>query len=400
MLNSKSFCAFTILFHSVHSKSFSRQNDPESEFLLPHLTSDFNNGNTSAQLAQGYPQKWGSEELRFQFNDPQVQDVFSAVVTEDEKYLAMLNGSHVRFVDLDTKDVVSTIDMGAPSDTRLPDLVLRATRQGGYDLLSNAGDIFQRRLGPDLKPIGEVVTYPDDRIGAFDNTGRVATTEGYIYDLNNPKTTRVTLDITHTTPSFIRAMSFSDDGQYLSTVGSSADLWNATSGEKIFEFPAERPETRLTTFSPDSKYVAVAASLSHIQLYSLSELSAEPTMLGPFRGLISDIAWSPDSKYLAAGDFSRVQLWKFPEVGLVQTWTTDSSSYTSSSLSWLDGSSKLAFSYRYSWYIYDFETNVKYWITQGVDDHTWDYYGSISYLKKRGFFATVDGDSYVRFWKV
>jgi len=409
MISPKLLCAVTVLLQVADSRSFSRQADVDYEFLVPHITSDFKKDGAPAQWAQGYPKRWGSEEVHFQFNDPEPEKAFSAVVTEDEKYLAMLNGSHVKFIDLDTKAAVCTIDIGAPRNLFLLDLVLLSTPQGGYDLLINGekgasrypraiDDIFHRRLGPDLKPVGELVTYPGGRIGDFDKNGRMATTKGHIYDLNSRNSTRVELK---DAPESIVGMSFSGDGQYLSTVGSSADLWNATSGEKIFQFPSERPDTWLTKFSPDSQIVAVASQLSYIQLYSLTNLTAEPKLLGPFQGLITDIAWSPDSKYLAASDNGRAQVWKMPEMELVQTWSTDKDNVAVDGLTWLDDGKKLSFFSDYSRYMYDFGTNAKYWFTQRVTDHAWDWHhGRISLLKKRGLFATEDGDSAMRFWKI
>ena len=411
MISITVLCAFVGLLQTAASRSLLSRAIADDDVPVPQLKNDFKKGDVPAQWANGYPKKWGSEDFGIQFNDPEPDDTFGGVVTEDEKYVVMFNGSHIRFVDLDTKIDVSTFNLGNPPDSFLAGMTLRSKPQGGYDLLFSGGEsryatpnvMFRRRIASDLKPIGELESYLAGEIGDIDKNGRVASTGGYIYDLDTPDVANVTLK-DH--PS-ITGMSFSGDGQYLATVGwvdMSADLWNATTGERILQFPPTHAQNWLTKISPDNKYVIISLGTAKLQIYSLANLDAEPTVVNSFNDWIRSIEWTPNAKYLATGDRGRMQVWKFPEVELVQTWQINSTAksydlYEPWGLSWLDGENKVSWTYRYGRYMYDFESNLKRWWTPGYDDHSWGN-GGVTYLKKRGYIATVDGDSRIRFWKI
>ena len=403
-------CTFIGLLQAVSSRSLKSRTVTDDDVPPPpHLKTDFKKGDVSAQWAVGYPKAWGSEDFHLQFNDPVPNDIFDAVVTEDEQYVVMFNGSNVCFVDLDTKSAVSTFDLGDSSGYILGGMKLRSDPQGGYNLLFSGGRsrydtpsvIFRRRVSSDLNVVGELEFYPAGNIGDIDKSGRIATTGGYIYDLNGPEVVNLTLK----DPPGITDMSFSGDGQYLSTVGwidKSADLWNATSGDRILQFPATKAQNWVTRISPDNEFVVISLGEPRLlQIYSLANLTADPIVISSFNDWIRSIEWSPDGQYLATGDRSRMRLWKFPEVELIQTWQVDTTAdtYEVYGLLWLDGGKKVSWIHRYGRYMYDFESNLKRWWTPGYDDHTWGGAGVI-YLKKRGYIVTVDGDSYLRFWKV
>ncbi|KAF2866959.1 hypothetical protein BDV95DRAFT_598479 [Massariosphaeria phaeospora] len=395
--------AFAGLLQAVASRSLVPRADPDNVVLVPGLKSDMKKGDVPAQWAEGYPKKWDFEDFYLQFNKPEPGDRFSGIVTENEKHLVMFNGSHATFVDLDTNTTVTTFGLEITDNIIVGGLSVRSNPQGGYDLFTDTpAVVFRRRVGSDFKLIGGVSSYPTGAIGDFDKNGRMATLDGIIYDLNNPDVDNVTFK----NPPRITGMSFSGDAKYISTIGwedKSADLWNATSGEKILQFPPTNAQNWVTKISPNNKHVAIGLGTGFIQIYSLANLTAEPKVLGPFNSWIRAMEWSPDSKWFATPDYGRVQLWKFPEGEHVQTWEVDGfpglELRMPTGLCWLDNGNKISWMYRDGRYMYDFEQNLKWWWTLGLDDHSWGG-GGVQFLKNRGYVATADGDSLMRFWKI
>jgi hypothetical protein len=415
MVGASVFCAFVGLLQATASLSISPRADPNDDIPLPKLLSDFKKGDVPAKWAQGYPKKWGSEEFNLHFNVPVPEDMFNGIITDDEKYVVMFNGTHVTFVDLDTKTAMSTFSLEIPPGAVSSNFRLRATPQGGYDVLTSVGEskyanpfaILRKRIASDLKPTGGLISYKDvGDIGDIRN-GKLATTGGHIVDLDSSNSTNVMLK----NPPDITSMSFSGDGQYLSTVGwqdRSADLWNATSGEKILQFSPTKMQNWATKVSPDGKYVVVSLGSGNgplrnaLQIYAIANLTAPPIILSSFNSDIRSIDFSPDSKQLVACDNGRLRLWSIPEAEILQTWEIDLDPYDrfpAAAPVWLDDGKKLSFTYDYAKYIYDLDSNVKWIFTEGYDDHSWGS-GSVYYLKKKGWVATADGDSQMRFWKI
>ncbi|KAF2677478.1 WD40 repeat-like protein [Lentithecium fluviatile CBS 122367] len=408
-------CTLTGLLEAAASRTLlpRQENDTIDGALIPKFISDFKKDGAPAQWATGYPKQWGSEDFHLQFNAPEPDDIFNGLVADDEKTVGMFNGSHVTFLNLDSKATLSTFSLG-PSDLYKGGLILNKSSKGGYNALISGSTakyggtrkIIQRRLSSDFKPIGEETSYEAGDIIDFDKNGRVATIWGQIIDLESDNATAVMLK----DPPQITDMSFSPDGQYISTVGwpdpsgKGAILWNATSGEKIIQFPPTNAQNWVTKISPDNKYVLLALGTGSIQLYSLANLTAAPVVLGGFNGWIRAIAWSPDGTHLATGDRGRVQIWKFPEAEVVQTWEVESKSldygYEVYGISWVDGGNKVGWGFRLGRYMYDFERNERFWWTMGLDDHSWGGGGGPVYLKGRELVVTVDGDSLMRFWKI
>jgi WD40 repeat protein len=230
-MSPKSLCALAGLLQLATSRSILPRADVEDGVLVPILKSDFQKDGVPAQWAPGYPKAWGAEEFRLEYNKPRPDDIFFASITDDEKYAVLNNASHTVFIDIDTKETVSTIDMeaGGAGLRKLPD--------GGYDLLSG---LNVQRVDSDLQPVGEVRKYGGDgigNVGAVTKDGRIATTGGYIFDLDATNTTGLRLE---NPSSGYLSMSFSKDGEYLSAAGFSvkdADIFNGTSGHKILTLP-------------------------------------------------------------------------------------------------------------------------------------------------------------------
>jgi len=308
-------CAFVGLFSTVASD--------DDEVLVPALKSDFKKGNSPAQWAKNYPKAWGSEDFRIGAY---------TTVTEDEKYAVGYNQTHASFFGLEVSSntPISIVDLETPQGYYINDLRIRLTLQGGYDLLMNVEEekspytlaITKRRVSSNLTPIGNMTLFRGGMMGDIDKNGRVVASSGYILDLNNPDS-----NITLKDPGLnIRYSSFSSDGQYLSTTGpGSADLYNATSGEKMFSYPQQQGMANWldTKISPDGNSIAmVSDGPSGIQVFSLADLSAEPKSIKKI-DVFKSIAWSPNGQYLAVGDNGLLQVWRFPEVELVQTWEVD-----------------------------------------------------------------------------
>jgi WD40 repeat protein len=401
-------CPLTGLFQVAISRTVSPRKAADDPVPIPKFKSEFKKGEAPAQWADGYPKKWGSEDFSLHFNVPEVDDTFFSVITEDEKYAVMSNGSHATFFDLNLNATVSTFNLGLQNKMTASIFIVRSVSQGGYDILTGGTlrryetpkTVSQIRVSSDLRPTGNVSSYGGGEVGDFDKNGRMATTYGYIYDLNSPAT------VTLKDATGITGMSFSGDGQYISTVGwidKTADLWNATTGDKILQFPPTNAQNWLTKVSPDNKYVVISLGTGYLQIYDLANLKAEPRVLGPFNNWIRAIEWSPDSKYLATGDTGRMQLWKFPEAQVAQTWEVDGSAGGERrelyGLGWFDGGNKISWNYRDGRYMYDFQRNLKWWWTPGYNDHSWGG-GGVSFLKKSQYVATDDGDSLMRFWKI
>lgn len=403
--------AFWGLIQGVTAFSRPAWADPRIAIVVPKLKSDFANAKgVWASWDAGYPKEWGSEDFHHQFNEPDPEKYMYGVVTEDEKYLAMFNASHVRFIDLDANTTALTFNLGVPTGLIGTGLTVRSVPGGGYDVLSSgavgvyddASVTIRRRLSPDLKSIGDP-TYYEGGIGSISKQGKLVTRYGYLYDLEARNSSSGELE----GRPVVTDMSFSPDGVHLATVNwqtEAADLWNATSGKKIFQFPQTKAQNWDTRFSPDGKYVAITLGSSNntVQIYSLDNLTAEPTYIRGFNYWPRSIEWSPDSSAIAVGDVGRMRIWKMPQAELWQTWEAEGSGngfLELSGLAWLDKGKKITFMFREGRYMYDFQRNTKWWWIPRATDHTWGG-GDIFFLSKKGLVATKDGDDLVRFWKI
>jgi hypothetical protein len=414
-------CVTAGLFQEVSSLSDPGVPDgfqiTDTGVLVPKLKSDFKKGNATAQWAPGHPKSWGSEDYHVQFNDPLPETTFSATVTKDEKFLVMFNMTHARFLDMDSNTTVATIDMGIPPPPagKGQSLMVVPVLQGGFDLIAEVLNpttfyvegVYRTRVTADLKPVGTPDVFAGAEIGAIDKDGRMALTDGNIYDLNrlNYSITPVVSLKNHTKISF---MDFSPDAKLLSACDweeRAAQIYNATSGDKVFDFPPTNAQLWVTKFSPDGKYVLIALGSGTVQVFEVANLTAPPTVVSSYVRMNNDIAWSPDSKYLATSNSGNLTIWKFPGGEPVQSWAVDLSPISDgqgvSSLGWLDGGEKFTWLYGNSRGMYDFESGKKWWWSIGVWDHAWDSENSdFFWLGKKGQVITVDGDAVARFWKI
>ncbi|PVI01058.1 prolyl oligopeptidase [Periconia macrospinosa] len=408
MWNLNTICAFVGLIQAAAAQNL--RYELVNSILVPKLKSDFAKNNVSAQWAPSYPKEWGSESFKYKFNEPVPNDIFAGAVTEDQKYLVMQNGTHIRFADLNTNSTVTTFHLGHPDTYILQGLTVRSAPAGGYDVLVNGvrhlyespSGVLYRHVGADLKPTASKPTIYTGGLGAISKQGKMATTVGYIYDLDNNGTT---VALEGMPP--ISDLSFRPDGVHLSTVSwtaQTADLWNASSGSRIFKFPDTRAQNWNTQFSPDGKYIAITVGNNNntVLIYAFDNLNAKPIALTGFNEWPRSIQWSQKGDLFAVSDRGRVQVWKIPSLQLVQKWELEASGsgvYSAQNIRWVDDDKKILFSNRDATYVYDFGQNLKWWITPRVNDHMWNGQG-VSFLKDKGVLVSADGDSVVRVWKL
>jgi WD40 repeat protein len=329
----KHLLAITGLLQAVHPAVLPGVNTVlVNNVVIPKTKSDFAKNNITAKWASGYPKEWGSEDFQYQLNPPDPEDSFYAVLTSDEKYLVLSNGSYVEFTDLEKNYTASGFAIQVPDLQRLLFFTVRPATQGGYDIFTGFGKYIyddpkitmRQRVGSDLKLVGQPISYQGP-IGAISKQGKLVSRYGYVYDLKTPSDTPVA--ILKGQPA-VSDLSFSPDGVHLSSVSWSektADLWNATSGERILSFPATKSQNWLTRFSPDGRYVAIAlgSPSNTIQIYAMSNLTAAPVEIKSFNNSPRQMEWSPNSQQIAVGDDTRLRVFNFPSGEITQTWQVE-----------------------------------------------------------------------------
>ncbi|KAF1970650.1 YVTN repeat-like/Quino protein amine dehydrogenase [Bimuria novae-zelandiae CBS 107.79] len=379
--------------------------------IVPKTTKDLAKNNVTAKWAPGYPKEWGSEDYHHLFDIPDPDDTFNGVITGDGKVLALFNNTHAELFDLVNNITASVFQLQVPDKNFIVGVNVNPSTQGGYDVFYGvatymydyAKTTFRQRVGSDLKPLGTPIAY-EGQIGTISKQGKMVTLGGQIYDLSTTDNTpAATLEGQHDITDF----SFSPDGVHLASVSyreETADLWNATSGEKIFAFPPTRAQNWLTRFSPDGKYIAITLGSTNntIQFYQLSNLTAPPFEIKGFNFPSRVLDWSPTSQQIAIGDDGRFRIFNVPSKEIVQTWEVESNDYGNwglRSIAWLDNGNQIAWQWGYGKYMYDFKTNTEWLWTIRAVDHSWGPEG-LYLLKDKGQVVTVDGDSTVRFWKI
>lgn len=397
------------LLQVVHSRSLPFKTVSVNNVVVPKVKSDFTKDNVASQWAPGHPKEWGSEDFSYQFGEPDPEGAFGAAITDDERYLTLFNGSHVEFVDLNSNSTSLIFKPEVTDGVILSNFVVRNAADGGYDVFTSTGrSIYdspattsRHHVSADLKKVNPPVVY-QGAVGAISKNDQAITSTGTIYDLK--ATTNTSVATLEGQPG-LTDYSFSPDGAYLATVSwiqQTADLWNATSGQKVFQFPATNTQNWVARFSPDGKYIAfvLGGGFSSVRIYSLGDLKAAPVEINGFNDWPRNIEWSPDSKQIAIGDVGRLQVFNFPSKEIVQAWQVDFdvNVYSTTDIHWFEGG-KLTFQFRYWTYLYDLESNTKRLWTPRVSDRVWG--GTrLTLLKKKGYAVIQDGDSTVRFYKL
>lgn len=411
MISIRSLVVFANLLRAATALSLPTGSILVNNIVVPHEKYDFAKQGVGAHWASEYPKEWGSEDYHYQFNDPDPDGVFSSTITADEKYLAMSNGTHVTFVDLETRSTASVFALAMPDGNLISGLMFHLAQHGGYHMFASgvpyeAIKTLRMPLSSHLKPLEDSSIY-SGRVGDISKQGKLALLQGSLYDLEGANTPVATL----ADPTGITGLSFSPDGVHLAALGywaDTLDLWNATSGQRIHQFPKTGVQNWVTQFSGDGQYIAYAMSgrKNTVQVFAVGNLTAPPIELSDFNFWPRHLAWSQDGKKLAVADHDRLRVFSIPSREMVQTWEIKNwdqegaePGYELSDVSFLDGGNKITWVYRAGRYLYDFETNTKWYWTPRTSDHAWGGMG-FSFLSNMDMVVTHDGDATVRFWKL
>lgn len=153
-----------------------------------------------------------------------------------------------------------------------------------------------------------------------------------------------------------KVVAWSPDGTTIASAaakeGHSLQFWNASTGEPLHYFIGSKPD--VAAWSPDGKMIAIGNTNKAPQILDVNTgkvLLTCQTNLVSF-GTLSflaayphSISWSPDSKYIAvANNQNQVQIWGIAQQNLVYTYTKHTASI--SAVAWSpDGSSIASASY-------------------------------------------------------
>jgi WD40 repeat protein/serine/threonine protein kinase len=168
----------------------------------------------------------------------------------------------------------------------------------------------------DVTPGPETLTLAGDSTPVFSvafspNGGRIASAgQGGTVKVWDGTTGREEYPISGQTKD-VFSVAFSPDGKWLASAGADkiVQLWDVTAQQRINPFPPHAHEVRSVAFSPDSKRVAsgdaggtlmVWEVATRKELFALKAYDREVPALA-FRPEVRAVAFSPDSRWLAAG---------------------------------------------------------------------------------------------------
>ncbi|MFT5764651.1 MAG: WD40 repeat protein, partial [Saprospiraceae bacterium] len=116
------------------------------------------------------------------------------------------------------------------------------------------------------------------------------------------------------TEEIISYANFSTDGNYILTAQTNGDFQIRDSLGSVLKNVITHPEKNLNikiydiSFSPDSRYFAIATSLEIVQIWNWKGQLV--TVLKGHKALVKDVDWSPDSKYIAtASPDNTAKIW-------------------------------------------------------------------------------------------
>lgn len=404
---------------------------PQAAQRPPDLLHDFQKDNISVSWAPGHPKEWTDKAaLKYQFSDggPVAYTTGAipvAALSSDERFLVTVNVSHHVSV-LDLARGIRVYDQTLTSSYKDSSVALRVlTSPSGYDVLVSMSyiEVQRLRLSPEGAPVGNITDYPGGLL--FDkgspsvspNERRFITAvpdagQYNIYDLDDPNV-RIVID--NQRDDFYD-VSFTPDNQYVvarswsySGLPGSTKMFEVTSGALVRDFNNTYSET--LSISPNGEILATSFDSEALQLWSLRNATIEPVTLKiPARvtvGGFQRLAWSPDSKYLAAGLYNNLVIWEIGSSSRIVQWlqldaNLGNAARDVSGLLWM-GSSRIAYRVFGGLEIYDFKTNLKYrwgfspythWVdgAYAVSMTIWD--------KSKGWIGGSDADFQVRFWEV
>lgn len=167
----------------------------------------------------------------------------------------------VRFHDLESGEVLRTLDLGEPFDPALDDLVpcpaggLLALRKGARSELNllhaGSGDVQQRLPMPGRYPSRHVAWSPDGSllatfVGPDDGT--------HLWRVGTGERLRTLTGLRE----WVRAITFSPDGKMLAAAhdGQPLWLWDVAAGERLLVYAGHEDGVHSVAFSPDGRQIA------------------------------------------------------------------------------------------------------------------------------------------------
>jgi WD40 repeat protein/serine/threonine protein kinase len=107
-------------------------------------------------------------------------------------------------------------------------------------------------------------------------------------------------------------LAFSADGRLLATAGEDetwgVKLWDANTGKKVRAIPWPTGVVRAVAFSPDGRRLAVLGD-EHVKVWDLAGWAEVFSYVGQRKAGLT-LAWSPDGRWLASGDFDQtIKVW-------------------------------------------------------------------------------------------
>lgn len=106
-----------------------------------------------------------------------------------------------------------------------------------------------------------------------------------------------------------RAMTFSDDGKTLAltTIDDVLRIWDVAAAKQTATFNVEN--SRCIALSKDGRYVALGTREGKVRIWDVGAKKELPSLQDKNLSIIFSVAFSPDSKTLAAGGMGKVRLW-------------------------------------------------------------------------------------------
>lgn len=129
--------------------------------------------------------------------------------------------------------------------------------------------------------------------------------------------------VVHHGQTQISAVAWSPDGSLVASVDDetgTVQAWDAANGQTRFTYQAQRGVTMPLVWSPDGRHLALADT-TH-PLIVLDGRSGRTAFAATSTNGGHNVAWSPDSRYIAAiGDYPNVQVWDVASGQVVKTFS-------------------------------------------------------------------------------
>lgn len=210
-------------------------------------------------------------------------------------------------------------------------------------------------------PDGTRIASGDIQVQVMDaRTGQVLVT----YPKNSPQGSSPALTSTniqntqsllssHTSLSggnLVTALAWSPDGKFIAsalcglTYGHSVDVWDATTGQKVFSYHSHSDCVYSLAWSPDSKRIASASADHTVQVWDAT--TGKHVII--YRGhtsMVDGIAWSPDGKFIAsAGEDDTLRVWDAAtgHTSFIHSLPTSSLVYENFSVAWSPVDARIA----------------------------------------------------------